>query len=269
MTTATQTTALELYFDQFRQGIIGINQEFETPFGAKKIIYTDWTASGRLYRPIEEKITNQLGPFVANTHTETSVTGTAMTMAYHEARHIVKHHVNANENDILITDGTGMTGVVNKLQRILGLRIPENLKEFTVIPDVIKPIVFISHMEHHSNQTSWLETIADVEVVPANEEGLFCLENLKQLLEKYKDRSFKIASITSCSNVTGIKTPYHEVAKLMHQNNGVCFVDFACSGPYVAIDMHPADEEAYLDAIFFSPHKVFGRTWNYGCYDFQ
>ena len=258
MTTATQTKALEVYFDQFRQGIIGINQEFETPFGTKKIVYTDWTASGRLYRPIEEKITNQLGPFVANTHTETSVTGTAMTMAYHEARHIVKHHVNANENDILITDGTGMTGVVNKLQRILGLRIPENLKEFTVIPDVIKPIVFISHMEHHSNQTSWLETIADVEVVPANEEGLFCLENLKKLLEKYQDRSFKIASITSCSNVTGIKTPYHEVAKLMHQNNGVCFVDFACSGPYVAIDMHPADEEAYLDAIFFSPHKFLG-----------
>ena len=258
MTTATQTKALEVYFDQFRQGIIGINQEFETPFGTKKIVYTDWTASGRLYRPIEEKISNQLGPFVANTHTETSVTGTAMTMAYHEARHIVKNHVNANENDILITDGTGMTGVVNKLQRILGLRIPENLKEFTVIPDVIKPIVFISHMEHHSNQTSWLETIADVEVVPANEEGLFCLENLKKLLEKYQDRSFKIASITSCSNVTGIKTPYHEVAKLMHQNNGVCFVDFACSGPYVAIDMHPADEEAYLDAIFFSPHKFLG-----------
>jgi selenocysteine lyase/cysteine desulfurase len=91
----------------FVKDIIGINQEFETPFGTKKIVYTDWTASGRLYRPIEEKITNQLGPFVANTHTETSVTGTAMTMAYHEARHIIKKHVNANENDILITDGTG------------------------------------------------------------------------------------------------------------------------------------------------------------------
>ena len=151
-----------------------------------------------------------------------------------------------------------MTGVVNKFQRILGLRIPENLKEFATIPEAIKPIVFISHMEHHSNQTSWLETIADVEVIPANDEGLFCLEALKVLLEKYKNRSFKIASITSCSNVTGIKTPYHEVAQLMHQHNGVCFVDFACSGPYVAIDMHPKNPDAYLDAIFFSPHKFLG-----------
>jgi selenocysteine lyase/cysteine desulfurase len=97
-----------------------------------------------------------------------------------------------------------------------------------------------------------------VEVIPANEEGLLCLKSLRVLLEKYKQRSFKIASITSCSNVTGIQTPYHEVAQLMHQNNGVCFVDFACSGPYVAIDMHPQVADAYLDAIFFSPHKFLG-----------
>jgi selenocysteine lyase/cysteine desulfurase len=256
LATANETT-LELYFDQFRKNIIGINQEFQSPFGNQKIIYTDWTASGRLYRPIEEKMMNVFGPFVANTHTETTISGTAMTMAYHEARKIIKKHVNANDDYVLITDGTGMTGVVNKLQRILGLRIPENLKEFTNVPKELRPIVLISHMEHHSNQTSWLETIADVEVIPCDEEGLFCLEKFKTTLEKYKDRSFKIASITSCSNVTGIQTPYHEVAKIMHENNGVCFVDFACSGPYVAIDMHP-DDERYLDAIFFSPHKFLG-----------
>ena len=258
MNTTQTTTELELYFQQFRKNIIGIDQEFESPFGKKKIIYTDWTASGRLYRPIEEKMINQFGPFVANTHTETTVSGTAMTMAYHEAKHIIKKHVNATEEDILINTGTGMTGVVNKFQRILGLKIPENLKQYTNIPKELKPIVFISHMEHHSNQTSWLETTADVVVIPADKNGLFSIENLKILLEKYQDRSFKIASITSCSNVTGIKTPYHEVAKLMHQNNGVCFVDFACSGPYVPINMHPQDPESYLDAIFFSPHKFLG-----------
>ncbi len=101
---------------------------------AKEIIYTDWTASGRLYRPIEEKIINLFGPFVANTHTETTVSGTAMTLAYQKARMIIKKHVNASEDDVLITDGTGMTGVVNKFQRILGLKIPENLKDFINIP---------------------------------------------------------------------------------------------------------------------------------------
>ncbi|RKS94039.1 selenocysteine lyase/cysteine desulfurase [Flavobacterium limicola] len=258
MITKEAPTQLEQYFQQFRDNIIGIDQEFESPYGQKQIIYTDWTASGRLYRPIEEKLMNQFGPFVANTHTETTVSGTAMTKAYHQARHIIKHHVNASTDDVLITDGTGMTGVVNKFQRILGLKVPENLKNFITIPAEKKPIVFISHMEHHSNQTSWLETIADVEVIPSTEDGLFSIENLELLLEKYKERPFKIASITSCSNVTGIRTPYHEVAKIMHQHNGLCFVDFACSGPYVKIDMHPEDTESYLDAIFFSPHKFLG-----------
>ena len=259
MTTIENQTELELYFQKFRKNIIGIDQEFTSPFGVKQILYTDWTASGRLYRPIEEKLMNEFGPFVANTHTETTVSGTAMTKAYHKARHIIKDHVNADANDILITDGTGMTGVVNKFQRILGLKVPENLKDFITIPAEKRPIVFISHMEHHSNQTSWLETIADVVVIPATEDGLFSVENLEVLLAQYDHRPFKIASITSCSNVTGIRTPYHEVAKLMHQHNGLCFVDFACSGPYVPIDMHPAnDDESYLDAIFFSPHKFLG-----------
>jgi len=250
--------SLENYFNQFRKHIIGVGQKFQSPYGEKEIIYTDWTASGRLYKPIEEKIINQFGPFVANTHTETSITGSAMTQAYHTARDIIKNHVNANENDCLITEGTGMTGVINKFQRILGLRISENMKEFTKIPEDIKPIVFITHMEHHSNHTSWLETIADVEVIPCEETGLVCFKSFEKLLEKYKDRKLKIASITACSNVTGIRTDYYRMAKMIHEYNGFCFVDFACSAPYVPIDMHPEDKDAHLDAIFFSPHKFLG-----------
>ena len=87
--TSKTTTELETYFQQFRKHIIGINQDFDSVFGNQKIIYTDWTASGRLYRPIEEKLNNEFGPFVANTHTETTVSGTAMTQAYHKAKHIM------------------------------------------------------------------------------------------------------------------------------------------------------------------------------------
>lgn len=257
-TLQSKQSELEHHFNTFRQHIIGIDQEFESPYGKKKIIYTDWTASGRLYRPIEEKLCNEFGPYVANTHTETTVSGTAMTKAYHEAKHIIKKHVNSNEDDVLIVSGNGMTGVINKFQRILGLKIPENLQKYTQIPDEIKPVVFITHMEHHSNHTSWLETIAKVEVIPPGEEGLFSLENLEQLLIKYKDCTLKIASVVGGSNVTGIQTPYHDIAKLMHQHGGVCFVDFACSAPYVNIDMHPKNEDEALDAVFFSPHKFLG-----------
>src|SRR5690554_7954136 len=82
---------------------------------------------------------------------------------------------------------------------------------FRSIPEEKKPVIFISHMEHHSNQTSWLETIAKVEVIPACEKGLICLDSFAELLEKYKDYTLKIASVTACSNVTGIQTPYHQI----------------------------------------------------------
>lgn len=255
---------LEAYFSAFRKHIIGINQEFQSPYGKKKIIYSDWIASGRLYRPIEDKLQNEIGPFVANTHTETSITGSAMTMAYHDARNIIKKHVNASKDDVLITVGTGMTGAVNKFQRILGIKLNENLKDHTQVPKEKRPIIFVTHMEHHSNQTSWLETIAQVEVIQSSDEGLPCLKNLQELIEKYKEVPLKMAAITGCSNVTGIRTNYHEISKIMHQNNGLCFVDFACSAPYVNIDMHPADEEQYLDAITFSPHKFLGGPGSSG-----
>jgi len=74
----------------------------------------------------------------------------------------------------------------------------------------------------------------------------------------------KIGSFTACSNVTGIKTPYHQLAEIMHQHGGLCFVDFACSAPYVDIDMHPVNKAQALDAIFFSPHKFLGGPGSSG-----
>ncbi|PIP77572.1 MAG: selenocysteine lyase, partial [Ignavibacteria bacterium CG22_combo_CG10-13_8_21_14_all_37_15] len=249
---------LEKYFAPFREQTIGYDQTFLSPFGEQKLLYADWIASGRLYKPIEDKITNQFGPLVGNTHSEASETGTAMTAAYHHAKEIIKQHVNANKDDIILCAGSGMTGVVNKFQRILGLRVSEQLKDFFTLPEELKPVVFITHMEHHSNQTSWLETIADVVILPPNEEGLVDLENLEDLLEIHKNRKLIIGSFTAASNVTGVQTPYHQLAKLMHAYGGFCFVDFACAAPYVNINMHPANEDEKLDAIFFSPHKFLG-----------
>jgi|688.fasta_scaffold47474_6 selenocysteine lyase/cysteine desulfurase len=251
----------EAYFKPFRDQIIGINQKFETPQGDKIMIYADWIASGRLYSPIEKIMLEKVAPFCANTHTETSITGTLMTKAYLGAKQFIKREVGANENDILIFSGSGMTDSINKLQRIMGLRVPElshAFVEISKLPPAEKPVVFVTHMEHHSNHTSWLETIADVEIIDSTSEGLVDTKHLEKLLEIYKERKLKIASVTSCSNVTGIFTPYYEIAEMMHNAGGLCFVDFACSGPYVDINMHPENEKQYLDAIFISPHKFLG-----------
>ncbi|HMP29941.1 MAG TPA: aminotransferase class V-fold PLP-dependent enzyme [Saprospiraceae bacterium] len=250
---------LEALFDKYREGIVGRNSKFTSPYGEKSIVYADWIASGRMYEPIEKIFQEIINPLVANTHTETNHTGTSMTNAYKKARHIIKNHVNADAEDILICAASGMTGVVNKFQRILGLKIHEKYTNNVRLSEEDRPIVFITHMEHHSNQTSWNETLGDVAIIPPNEQGLVDLEAFKKQLLKYSHRKIKIAAITSCSNVTGIKTPYYEIAQIMHQNDGVCFVDFACSAPYIEIDMHPKDfPNGDLDAIYFSPHKFLG-----------
>jgi selenocysteine lyase/cysteine desulfurase len=257
-------TRLESYFDRFRRNIVGIDQRFPTPYGEQRIVYADWTASGRLYGPIEDRLAHTFGSFVGNTHTETTVTGTRMTQAYHRAHEIIKRHVNASSDDVILTPGFGMTAAVNKFQRILGLRVPEQLSPFVELPERYRPVVFVTHMEHHSNHTSWLETIADVACIEPNDQGLVDPDSLRDLLERYRDRKLKIGAFTACSNVTGIRPPIHELARIMHENGGLCFVDYAASAPYVHIDMHPPDPLEGLDAVFFSPHKFLGGPGSSG-----
>ncbi len=265
---------MESYFQKFRKNIVGIDVVFDTPYGKKKLIYADWIASGRLYGPVEDKIKNLFGPLVGNTHSEASETGTSMTHAYHYAHKMIKEHVNADENDLIITAGFGMTAVVNKLQRILGLKVPERAREYCNIPknqksycnikEQDRPVVFITHMEHHSNHTSWVETIADVVVLEPDENMQVNPETLKNEIQKYKNRPLKIGAFSGCSNVTGVIPPYYELAKIMHEYGGYCFIDFAASAPYLKINMHPEDPLKRLDAIYFSPHKFLGGPGSSG-----
>ena len=268
-------TELEKYFEPYRRNIVGIDTEIETPYGTKKLIYADWIASGRLYKPIEKRLFEDVGPMVGNTHSESSATGKAMTDAYHLAQKIVKRHANANDSDILIFTGTGMTSAIAKLQRMLGLKVPEQAINYCVftngeysnckdIPNENRPVVFLTHTEHHSNHTSWFETLADVVVLDPSPDLTLNTDSLRKEIIKYKDLPLLIGSFSAFSNVTGYMPPYYELARIMHENNGYCFIDFAASAPYVDIDMHPAEKMEQLDAIFFSPHKFLGGPGSAG-----
>lgn len=259
-----RVSSLEEEFRPFRERIVGHDRTFRSPYGERRIVYADWTASGRLYRPIEERLLDTFGPFVGNTHSESSATGACMTLAYEHARRVIKRHVNADEHDVLLTAGFGMTAAVNKLQRILGLRVPERMRPHLRLPEAERPVVFITHMEHHSNQTSWLETVAEVVCVDPDESGRVSPERLEEALRRHPGPALKIGAFTACSNVTGIDTPYHRLARVMHEHGGLCFVDFAASAPYVRIDMHPADPLEKLDAVLFSPHKFLGGPGSSG-----
>lgn len=234
-----------------------IDPEFQS------LCYADWTASGRLYQPIETRLSQQIGAYMANTHTEDSLTGRTMTHWLHEAEQRIKQHVNAQTTDVLISTGSGMTGALGKLIRMMGWWAHEDHKRLVQSSMLDRPLVYITHREHHSNHTMWLESLAEVRMIPALPGDEIDLNWLQQDLAKESAERTKLASVTAASNVTGVRTPYKKIARLMHQYRGLCFVDFAASAPYDAIDMHPNDSE-YLDAIFFSPHKFLGGPGSQG-----
>ncbi|WP_067272104.1 aminotransferase class V-fold PLP-dependent enzyme [Mitsuaria sp. 7] len=255
---------LRARFDRFAEGVVGRDLRIATPYGSRGAIYADWTASGRLFEPIEQHLLRIVGPWMANVHSEDSATGRAMTVATAHARRVVKRHVNAQDDDVMLATGTGATGAVNKLQRLLGWRMPSGFIGTVEVPARRRPLVLVTHMEHHSNHTSWLECCADVEMIPATPQGLVDVDAIPAILARHPDREMRVAAVTACSNVTGITTPVHEIAARMHAAGGLCFVDYAAAAPSVDIDMNPSDPMRRLDAIYFSPHKFLGGPGSCG-----
>jgi len=256
METKTDPACLRKHFSAFRQHITGIDATIPTPYGEKPLVYLDWTASGRLYRPIEKKISEEMGKYLANTHTDTSFTGQYMTHAYHSAIEKIKKHVHAGDDYVLFQAGYGMTGAVNKLQRLLGLRVHEKYRDAVIRSLEKRPVVFVSRMEHHSNHISWLETIAETVLIPFDEKGYPSLDAFENLLKQYQGRPLYL-SVSACSNVTGLEPDLKSFIRLAKQYGAKAFVDYACSAPYVDMDLNGNPAET-PDAIMFSPHKFLG-----------
>ena len=111
-----------------REGIIGRTAQIPTPGGLRRKRYFDQTASGLCFAPIEDKIREEVLPYMANTHTEASYTGRFMTSHYADAHHKVRRALNANEDDVVLFTGSGATGAINKLIGVMGIRIPDTLQ---------------------------------------------------------------------------------------------------------------------------------------------
>lgn len=248
-----------------RSSVIGEDEVVDGPFGPRRVTYADYTASGRSLGFIEDFIRDAVLPLYANTHTESSGTGLQTTRFREEARRIVARCVGATDEHAVVFCGSGSTGAIDHLVRVLGLRIPAELDERYGLSDRIlpadRPVVFIGPYEHHSNELPWRESIADVVTIPEDHNGHIDLVRLEQSLLAHGDRPLKIGSFSAASNVTGIITDTAAVSSLLHRHGALSFYDFAAAAPYVGVEMGAGDGRdplSYKDAVFISPHKLIG-----------
>jgi len=253
--------------ETIRLAVIGRDEVVDGPFGPRKVTYADYTASGRSLSFIEDYIREAVMPLYANTHTESSGTGLQTTRFREEAREIVRSCVGATDEHAVLFCGSGMTGAIDRLISVLGIRIPCNLEDryelSSLIPADERPVVFIGPYEHHSNELPWRESIADVVTISEDADGNIDLDLLEEELQKYADRELKIGSFSAASNVTGIISDVRAISILLHRHGALSFWDFAAAAPYVDISMTPtaAGSDAHLaykDAIYLSPHKFIG-----------
>jgi selenocysteine lyase/cysteine desulfurase len=272
-------------FDFLRRQVVGIDSSFDTPFGRRLMVYCDYTASGRCLLFLERYL-QTLQRSYANTHTEDDVTGRSMSRLLHEAEAMIKSGLNAGPHGRIVACGTGATGAIDKLQQILGVALPpatrralgDELRQFLgdgqfaafrAFQQSHQPVVFVGPFEHHSNEVTWRQGLATVVEVNLARDGGIDLAHLEALLKdpQYRGRR-RIGSFSAASNVTGMRSPVRDIARLLHRYDAYACFDYAASGPYVEIDMNPPRDadggDPALDAVFLSPHKFLGGPGSSG-----
>jgi selenocysteine lyase/cysteine desulfurase len=226
--------------ERIRASVIGDDVLLDGPFGPRRLVYADYTASGRALSFIEDYIRERVLPLYANTHTEASATGRLTTALREDARRVIHRVVGGSDEDVVLFCGSGSTAAIDTLIRVLELERRG------------RPVVFIGPYEHHSNELPWRESPAEVVTIREGADGCLDLDHLTIELRRRAARTLKIGSFSAASNVTGIITDVDRVSEVLRRHGALSCWDYAAAGPYLPIDM------AGKDAVFLSPHKFIG-----------
>lgn len=113
--------------------------------------------------------------------------------------------------------------------------------------------IIISEMEHHANIVPWQFLCEDrgcvLKVLPFNEKGELCIEQLDQLITP----KTKIVAVTHVSNSLGTVNPVKEIIEIAHKKGVPVLLDGAQAVSHCKVDVQALDCEFYC----FSGHKMY------------
>jgi selenocysteine lyase/cysteine desulfurase len=228
--------------------LIGKDANIVGPFGSKRLVYADYVASGRALMCVEQFVMQNVLPYYANSHTEASYCGGAMTGFRRAARETVAACCGATSDHAVIFTGSGATSGLNRLVNLLG--VTASMKAG------VRPRIVVGPYEHHSNILPWRESGAEIVEVREAATGGPDLDDLDAALAGAGGRPV-VCALSAASNVTGIMADVAGLTKRVKATGAKLVWDYAGAGPYMSIAMEPAPG-ALIDAVAVSPHKFIG-----------
>jgi len=256
---ASSKSALLRYIDSH---IVGKHTCLSSPWGWRRIVYADWTASGKPLAFLEDYLRAEVMPTYANTHTSSTVTGLQSSLFRREARDIVKRCLRGSKDDALLFCGSGATGALKTLVHVLAL--PARARAHAAAGHTGPAlVVLLGPYEHHSNILPWREAGAHIVWVRECAQGgvdMADLEAKSAELTRAHPHAMRVGAFSAASNVSGILTDTDAVTRALHRAGFLAFWDYASAAPYVEIDANPGGNDASVakDAVFLSPHKLVG-----------
>jgi len=206
----------------------------------KPYVFLDNAASTPAFKTVVDCVWEFL-PWYSGVHRGTGFKSLLATAAFDGAHDVVGKFVGADlgTNTVVFTKNT--TECVNKLSNRFGFRSGD--------------VVITTLMEHHSNDLPWRKnaTVVHIGITP---EGRLDLAALKSAIARHAGH-VKLVAVSGASNITGLCSPIHDIARWAHTAGALIFVDAAQLAPHRPISMLADNDPGHIDFLALSAHKMY------------